>query len=57
MTHHVQEVPGQPGEICPLLIGAKVPDLTLKKVDGSPFNLSDAISRKRAVLIFYRGGW
>ena len=44
-------------EICPILIGANVPDLILRTVDGKLFNLNDAIQSKPTVLIFYRGGW
>ncbi|MDH3259298.1 MAG: hypothetical protein OEM19_07550 [Deltaproteobacteria bacterium] len=57
MTHHLEDVPGAPGDIRPLLIGAKIPELTLKRVDGSPIDLGKEIAKKPTVLIFYRGGW
>ncbi len=44
-------------QICPLLIGAKVPPLTLTNVDGKSINLNKAVALKPTVLIFYRGGW
>ncbi len=44
-------------EICPILIGANVPELMLRTVDDKLFNLNDAIRNKPTVLIFYRGGW
>ena len=44
-------------EICPLLIGDSVPELTLTTIDGGDFNLNTAIKEKPTVLIFYRGGW
>lgn len=44
-------------EVRPLLIGAKVPPLTLRTSDGEPFDLSDALAKKTTVLVFYRGGW
>ncbi|MBI4546527.1 MAG: AhpC/TSA family protein [Ignavibacteriae bacterium] len=44
-------------EIHPLLIGMKIPDVTVNATDGSPFRLSEAIEKKPTVLIFYRGGW
>ena len=44
-------------EICPILIGDSVPELTLRTVDGKLFNLNKALRNKPTVLIFYRGGW
>jgi peroxiredoxin len=44
-------------EICPLLVGAKIPTLTLKTHGGADFDLNSAVMQKPAVLIFYRGGW
>lgn len=43
--------------IHPILIGSKVPELTLRTIDGELFNLNEAIRNKPTVLIFYRGGW
>ena len=42
---------------CPLLNGMKIPDVTVKTADGSPFELMSAIQKKTAELVFYRGGW
>jgi peroxiredoxin len=50
-------VPASATDIRPLLIGASVPEVTLRTADGEAFDLSAAVSRKPAVLIFYRGGW
>lgn len=44
-------------EICPLLIGAPVPAVTLTTINGEPFTLKLTVTKKPAVLIFYRGGW
>lgn len=44
-------------QIRPLLIGMKLPDATLNAADGNLFHLSEAIAKKPAILIFYRGGW
>lgn len=44
-------------EIQPLLIGAQVPDVQLKTIDGDPVSIKDAMGDKPAVVIFYRGGW
>lgn len=51
------ELPKTATDISPLLIGEKIPNLTLKSVDGNDINLSDAFSKKRTILVFYRGGW
>ena len=52
-----QRVARSAEEICPLLIGANIPDLVLRTVDGKLFNLNEAIRNKPTVLMFYRGGW
>ncbi len=52
-----QRVAHSAEEICPILIGANVPELMLRTVDGKLFNLNEAIRNKPTVLIFYRGGW
>ena len=44
-------------EICPLLPGAKLPAVTLQRIDGSDLDLAEAVGRKPSILIFYRGGW
>ena len=41
-------------EVCPILVGAAVPELTLRTVDGKSFDLNEAIGNKPTVLIFYR---
>lgn len=57
MGHHTGEVPDSPNDIRPLMIGAKIPEVRLKRADGSPCELGEVISGKPTVLIFYRGGW
>lgn len=52
-----QEVPQSAQEIRPLLVGAKVPALSLKTVDGKTLDLRAEIAQKPAVVVFYRGGW
>lgn len=41
----------------PLPIGAKVPAVSLKTVDGQTADLADLIEEKPTVIVFYRGGW
>ena len=44
-------------DITPLIIGKKIPNLTLKLSDNTDVNISDLLKKKKTVLVFYRGGW
>jgi len=44
-------------EICPLLPGEAVPMATVRTVEGVETTLSEILSGKMTLLIFYRGGW
>lgn len=44
-------------EVRPLLIGSEVPSVPVLALDGSAVDLRDVIGKKRAVVVFYRGGW
>lgn len=50
-------VPADPTAISPLLIGEKIPGVTLVDVAGKDVNLLDLAARKPSVVVFYRGGW
>jgi len=50
-------LPKSETDIAPLLIGEKIPNLTLKSVEGQDVSLESLLSEKRTVLVFYRGGW
>jgi hypothetical protein len=52
-----QSIPDSADKVHPLLVGAKAPDVNLKKPDGSNFELRKEAAEKPLVLIFYRGGW
>ena len=41
----------------PIGVGAKVPDVRLRTVDGKVFMLRREVAKTPAVVIFYRGGW
>ncbi|MBD3166148.1 redoxin domain-containing protein [bacterium] len=45
------------GEICPILVGSNIPDLTLSTYRGTPFDLTSAVRSQPTVLVVYRGGW
>ena len=51
------DLPKLATEIAPLLIGEKIPSLTLQSADGATVTLSELFAKKRTVLVFYRGGW
>lgn len=57
MPHEIPFVAASPVEVRPLLVGAAVPRLTLKKADGTSIELGEELKNKPAVLVFYRGGW
>jgi peroxiredoxin len=57
MSHTHDAIPGSPREIRPLMIGDIVPAVTVASVDGAPMGLTEVISGKPTILIFYRGGW
>jgi peroxiredoxin len=56
-VHAQNDLPKQATEIAPLLIGEKIPNFNLKSVENTNVNLTELFSKKRTVLVFYRGGW
>lgn len=58
LVHLAQaQVPTQPKDIAPLLIGEMVPNVSLKNIDGKEVNFKSIYEAKKTVLIVYRGGW
>jgi hypothetical protein len=51
------DVPTSAQEIRPLLIGAKVPDVSVRNADGADVALADVFRKEPTILIVYRGGW
>ncbi len=51
------QLPANPEDISPLLIGEKLPDITIKNIDGKEISTSTLWAGKNTMLIFYRGGW
>ncbi len=54
---HAQSIPDVAEKITPLLVGAPVPPVVFRRLDGSPFDLQKAAVEKPMILVFYRGGW
>ena len=51
------QIPEKAADICPLLTGETMPDLSLTGMNGEETSLHQIIAEKPTVLIFYRGGW
>jgi peroxiredoxin len=44
-------------QVRPILNGSKLPEVTLRTVDGESTTLAAQVAGKPAILVFYRGGW
>ncbi len=51
------QLPENPEDISPLLIGETMPDVQVTNLDGQTVNFLDLAKAKPTVVIFYRGGW
>jgi peroxiredoxin len=51
------QVPSNPEDICPLLIGEKIPSSLVYNSSGEAEPLEMLIEKQKTVLIFFRGGW
>jgi len=51
------EIAESPEAVQPLQPGQAVPAVTVRDVSGAPVELQSRIAGRRAVVIFYRGGW
>ena len=56
-AHDAAQPAASAAEISPVLIGSKLPPLTLQTGPGENFDLNAAIEGDPAIIIFYRGGW
>ncbi len=46
-----------PQDVCPLLMGSRVPAITLTTDEGQPVDLGAGSRAQPTVIVFYRGGW
>jgi peroxiredoxin len=44
-------------EVCPIKIGATVPNALIRSIEGKETDLKEIIKDQKAIVIFYRGGW
>jgi peroxiredoxin len=51
------EIAADATAISPLLIGEKIPNITLSDVSGKKVSLLEHAAQKPSVIVFYRGGW
>lgn len=51
------DLPKAATDVSPLLIGEKIPNITLKSVDNVDVSVESLFKKKKTVLVFYRGGW
>lgn len=51
------QLPEKAEDISPLLIGEVIPDVQLKAPDTREHSISNILSQKPTVILFYRGGW
>ena len=52
-----EAVPLSPLNVCPLLTGMAIPQVTVRTVNNEAFDLNSAVRQQPSVLVFYRGGW
>lgn len=51
------ELPKTAIDVAPLLIGEKVPELTVLSSEGKSVKLLEVLQKQKTILVFYRGGW
>lgn len=56
VTFSQAQVADSAENICPLLIGEKIPSVILQDINGKSVNTNDILNKKTVVIV-YRGGW
>ncbi|HLP64955.1 peroxiredoxin-like family protein [Flavobacterium sp.] len=51
------DLPKTAFDVSPLLIGEKIPMMTLTSSENKKIDLSSVLLGKKTILVFYRGGW
>lgn len=57
LSKGLAQIPDNPEDISPLLISEQIPDVNLQTLQGESISLTEKLSEKKSVLLFYRGGW
>lgn len=53
----VAQVASSPESVTPLQIGAEVPEVSVRNLEGEQSPLSTVLKGQASLLVFYRGGW
>ncbi|MCG8435595.1 MAG: redoxin domain-containing protein, partial [Gammaproteobacteria bacterium] len=53
----VVEIPLEPEDVRPLLVGTQAPAFTVQDPEGAAFKFDPENLEKPVLMIFYRGGW
>ena len=51
------QLPDDPTDVRPLVIGTEAPDVPLATADGTATTLHTVLGDAPAIVVFYRGGW
>lgn len=51
------QLPSNPEDISPLLIGEKIPPTEIQTLNGSTKSFEEILNQDPSVVLFYRGGW
>ena len=54
---HAADIAAAPEAVTPVLIGSRVPAVSVHTLDGKTTSLQTAVDGKPTVLVFYRGSW
>ena len=57
MAQNSGRVSNSAEEVCPIKIGAEIPDAIIKTLDHKEISIREIIDGKKSIIIFYRGGW
>jgi len=57
LAHAAADLAASPNAAHPLAVGARVPDATVKTMDGANASLAALLGGQPTVLIVFRGGW
>ncbi len=57
MSSRADAIPDSAEKVQPLTVGAEIPDVTLRTVDGTTHDLRASAGKQPLVVVFYRGGW
>ena len=51
------QLPENPEDVSPIKVTEKIPAIEITSIEDEPVLLTDIITEKKSILLFYRGGW